>query len=328
MFRRDRVGLLLLFALAALAGAARPLSAQVPEDAVAVVNGEAIGIDEFNRHFAQAARQRFYHGAVPAAQSESLRREVVDELILRRLLLGEAERRRIDVDTGAIDGKLRGYAERLGREEDRRAFERQASELRRQLLDNARLRAIEETVRAVADPEESALRDYYDAHAEQFTEPSSNRVGLILIAVQPWETGDVWREAKHQAAEIAEHLRAGADFAALARARSGDRTAAAGGDMGYVHKGMLASVAEESLDKLQPGEISDPVPLLQGYAVFRLMERTPAKLRPLSEVRERAAQLYKRDRGDEQWQGLIASLRRNARIEIATSERGPPGARP
>jgi parvulin-like peptidyl-prolyl isomerase len=89
--------------------------------------------------------------------------------------------------------------------------------------------------------------------------------------------------------------------------------------MGYVHRGMLPDLAQEAVDKLKPGEISDAVVVLEGVAVFRLEERRPAKLNPLDAVRDRATDLWMRDKGEEAWTALVAKLRRDTPVKLDDS---------
>ena len=122
-----------------------------------------------------------------------------------------------------------------------------------------------------------------------------------------------------EGAAIAKRLRGGADFSELARLHSGDGSAQKGGDMGYLHRGMLPDAAQVAVDKLKPRQISDAVALLEGVAVFRLDERKPAKLNPLPAVRERAEDLLERDLGDQSWKDFVAKLRRSAQVKIDES---------
>ena len=77
---------------------------------------------------------------------------------------------------------------------------------------------------------------------------------------------------------------------------------------------MLAPEAQAALDKLKPGEIAEPVRLLQGVAVMRLDGRNAALLNGFEQVRQRASELEMRERGDAAWQQLITKLRKQNTI--------------
>ena len=80
------------------------------------------------------------------------------------------------------------------------------------------------------------LREYYDANQDLFTEPARNRVSLILVGVEPSASAATWKAAREEAARVRQRLDEGTAFDELARMHSSDITAAAGGDMGFLHQ--------------------------------------------------------------------------------------------
>jgi len=155
-------------------------------------------------------------------------------------------------------------------------------------------------------------------------------VSLILLKVDPSSPSKVWPEAADEAADIVDRIRKGADFAELARIHSGDKSAENGGDMGYLHIGMLSKPAQDVLNLMKPGEVSEPVMLLQGVAIFRLEGVQPAQLNPLEKVKKRAKQLWTRENGEKAWSDLIARLRSQVTIKYGNTvfEKSDVGANP
>jgi parvulin-like peptidyl-prolyl isomerase len=188
--------------------------------------------------------------------------------------------------------------------------------MRQRLENESRLQILEARVRDVPAPSEAQLRAYYDAHPETFTEPEQTKVSIILLKVDPSSSAEVWDAARKEAAALHERLKKGADFAELARMHSGDASAAQGGDMGYIHRGMLGELAQKAIDALKPGQNTAPVELLEGIALFRLVERQKPNLNDLATVKARAHDLWRRDEGERAWKGLIAKLRRETPIEL------------
>ena len=166
-------------------------------------------------------------------------------------------------------------------------------------------------MRKVPAPADADVEDYYRRHAEKFTEPERIRVSLVLLKIDPSSPRATWEAAKAEAGTLVESLRGGGDFAALARTRSGDPSAAKGGDLGYLHRGMLPDDAQKALDGAEPGAIAGPVVLLEGVAVFRLDERRQARLQSYDASKTRARELLQRERAELAWTGLIAQLRRD-----------------
>ena len=132
---------------------------------------------------------------------------------------------------------------------------------------------------------------------------------MRVTFVGPSSPRAVWDNARAEAANLVKRLRGGADFAQQARQRSGDASATNGGDMGYLHRGMLAEPAQAAVDNLKLNEFSDPVTLLQGVSIFRLDERKAAIQNPMAKVELRARELWRREQGQRASQTLLATLR-------------------
>jgi parvulin-like peptidyl-prolyl isomerase len=115
-------------------------------------------------------------------------------------------------------------------------------------------------------------------------------------------------------------IRGGADFAEQARLASTDEFAANGGDLGFLHAGVLPEGLEGIIDKLKTGEVTEPIETLQGIAIFRVDERVPPVLHPFESVADRAAALLLRESRDEAWQAFLAGLRKGSAISIHDPE--------
>jgi len=88
-------------------------------------------------------------------------------------------------------------------------------------------------------------------------------------------------DSEEEAREILAQLQQGADFATLARERSTDlATRENGGDLGWFPRGMVAPELENAAFALQPGEVSDFLPLGEGYHLIQLVEREAARPLP------------------------------------------------
>ncbi len=279
----------------------------------ATVGGVVVPTEEFEANFHAGVRQRFYHGSVPKEQLTAFRREVADEIIDRILLLQEGERRGIKPDLEWVDGELKAWAGRIAASPDPGNSRKV---VREQLLGDSVIMQLKARVEAIPEPGEAQIRAWYRENPDKFTTPERLRVSLILLKVEPWSSGDVWEAAYNEAQRIIERVRAGEDFAALASLHSADGSAAQGGDLGYLHQGMLAPEAQQVVDALVPGEVSETVQLLQGFAIFRLEERVAPKLNDYEQVAERARDLLHRELQEQARKRLLDELRAGTTIEI------------
>lgn len=285
--------------------------------AVVVVDGAAISGLQFESALAAAIRQKFYHRRPPEDQLVALRREVAEHLIDRVLLAREAQRRGIRADEEQVRAKIADYERRnRDRQEWQESRAQVLPELTHALEQQSMMAQLEAATRVVPPPAEAELRAYYESHPEQFTRPEQLRLSMILAKIDP-STGAVEREqVRKQMADLVKQLENGADFTALARQYSGDKSAVNGGDLGHQHRGMLPQGIETEIDKLAVGAISEPLRLLEGVAIFRVVERKPAQLSKLEDVRRSVAELWARAQGENQWRALTARLRADAKISI------------
>jgi len=89
--------------------------------------------------------------------------------------------------------------------------------------------------------------------------------------------------------------------------------------MGYLHTGMLPGLPEQTVSKLQPGETSDPVRLLEGVAIFRLTDRIQPPPLNFEASQHRAKELWLTEQSDIAWNALNAKLRKQTHVHIDES---------
>lgn len=163
-------------------------------------------------------------------------------------------------------------------------------------------------LRSQIQPGEAELRRRYEASKEQYRSGESARIQHILIKVDPTSPPDV--AARSKAESLVRQLRAGADFAALARQNSADpSSAAAGGDMGWVERGETVEPFDRAAFSIGLNQISDPIRSQEyGYHIIRVSERRPAAYRSFGEVRPQLTAQVIDDMAKEQAREEIARI--------------------
>src|SRR5207247_920331 len=159
------------------------------------------------------------------------------------------------------------------------------------------------------------VAEYYALHKDdKFTEPEQVRARHILVKTAADAGPDAKAAARKKAEELLAKVKAGADFAALAKERSEDAGSAAnGGDLGLFTRGRMTPAFEEAAFTLQGGGLSDVVETPfgpRGAEVSALIESpdaiyllaplaySEAHAPPLDEVRERVTADARRERGE------------------------------
>ena len=318
---------------AAAAGAADspPAGATAPQPVFATVGDTVITQDQYNAAFSLAARRKFYHGKPPEGAIALLQREVGDDLVTHVLLVREAKRRGLQPDQAELRKALDAFEQRYATND---AWKKNRAEMlpavTEELEQGNLIKQLEQAVRSSVVPAPEQVGAYYAEHPEKFTEPDQLHVQVILLKVDPSSPTDVWEKTEQAAQDVVERLREGADFAELARQLSGDESAQQGGDLGYLHNGMMPEGVQTVLNGMKTGDLSAPVQTLQGFAVFRLVDRKPAKLIAFDAIRARAQEMLQREQRDMAWKSLIAGLKQELPARIDQSRYlpllEPPGA--
>jgi peptidyl-prolyl cis-trans isomerase SurA len=121
--------------------------------------------------------------------------------------------------------------------------------------------------------------------------------------------------ARAQLAEYKRQIEAGkADFAKLAREHSQDASGPDGGDLGWVSPGMFVPEFEEVMNKLQIGQMADPLVSRFGVHLIQVLERREA---PISEreLRDMARNNLREKKFDETYQLWAQEVRGRAYVE-------------
>ena len=301
-----------------------PLAASSVQPLFATVNGKPITQNEFHAAYGTFLRQKFYHGQVPQDQLLLARTEVMDQLVNRILFLEEIQRRGITPDVEDVERRVQVYEQRYAAspawQKNREAL---LPGLKEQLGQQSQQARLEQSARNVAVPSLDEVKAFYAAKPELFTEPEKLRLHSILLAVDPSSPRAAWDAAFREAEAIVRRIRGGASFAEQARLFSKDPSADKGGDLGYLHLGMLPDSLQSKIMQFKLGEVADPIEMLQGIGVFRLDERITAKLQPFENVAGRAGDLLLRERQDAAWKELLSKLRTEAKIVVFDEPSGP-----
>ncbi len=324
--RRIPWALLCLCMAGALGAADAPAPPAPPappqaEQVFALVNGKPVTVREYITLFDATMRQTFYHGTVPEGQDQIVRRQVADLLIERALLVEEAARRGIKPDAGEIKQAVAGYDAQYGSapmwQQQRELL---LPGLTAEIAQQSVLTQLDQTLRKAPEPKPAAVRAYYQRNLKLFTEPEKIRVAVILLKVDPAALRAVWDKAREEAQAISARIKRGANFAEAARLHSADPSAQNGGDLGYLHRGMLEADLEKQIDKFQIGAVSEPLTVLEGVAMFKVTDRIAPELQAFPKVRQRALELLRRDMEAQARQKAISRLQARAKIQILAPE--------
>lgn len=191
----------------------------------------------------------------------------VDNLVTKVVIDKEADKRNVKVKDSEIDAEVATYEESYGGEEGlKSALEASGltlADLKEDIETNIK---IEKLMAEDIEITEDEVKSYYEENKSNFDTPESIEVSHILV------------EDKETAQEILDKLKAGEDFAELAKEYSTDTaTAEKGGELGFITSGEMVEEFEKAAFALKVGEISDIVKTDYGYHIIKATDFKEAK---------------------------------------------------
>jgi peptidyl-prolyl cis-trans isomerase C len=278
---------------------APPVSADVR--VVATVNGDPITLAEFQERFARA-------GFKPERESElEVKEEFLNRLVERKMLLREAQRRRIKVALPEINKRIATLQDEHGKDiKDMLAglgidFEKWKSDIWEDMMIE-RLLARDVNRRVSVSPSE--VKHYYQSNPQEFEKPEQVRARQIVVATE--------QEAK----KVMERLQAeGANFAAIAREKSTAPEAEKGGDLGYFARGGMPTEFNVVFS-LPKGGISGIVKSPYGYHIFMLEDKRKAGTISLEEASKQITEKLREEKEDKLYRVWLKELRSRTKFEV------------
>jgi len=247
---------------------------------VAVVNSEPITNNEVRTRQARMEAQLAAQGGERPSQAR-IAKEVMDRLVLEKIQLQLAAEGGIKVDDLAVTQAAQSVARQNNVSTDemyRRlaqdgiSRDRFMQELRSQLLmQRLREREVESRVK-VSDLEiDQYLRDQQGS-----ADPSKFEINLghILVVVPEGSTPEVAEQRRARAQAAADRVRAGEDFAKVARDVSEAPEGATGGELGLRPADRYPELFLNATARTAVGGVVGPVRSPAGFHVLKVIEKT------------------------------------------------------
>jgi peptidyl-prolyl cis-trans isomerase C len=297
----------------------KPVPATLPE-VIARVNGESVTrkeIEDWIHNLEQRAG-----GPVPAEQRDRIYRGGIDQLVGYKLLVQEAKARKIDVADAEVNARIDEVKKQFPSEdlfmqtliERKLSIDQMKADAKRDIA-IARLIDTEIASRIALKP--AQVEDFYKNNQDKFTEPESVRASHILIAFPEGADAAAKAQARTKAQQVLKDVKAGKDFAALARQHSQDPGSAQnGGDLGFFPQGKMVGPFNDAAFSLKPGATIGLVETEFGFHIIRVAEKKPRRTVPLEEVRPRVEQYLENQNRETETDAFVKSLRAKGKVEI------------
>lgn len=277
---------------------------------------------------------------VPEARLQDMFHQILENEIQQRLLLAKAREDSIAVDSDMIEEFVRAEIRRLkehhGEDVFKQELERQGlteRQVRDDFRQQYRNKYLEQRMHEKLSMRVSGVPPREMAvYREKYLAGESDLLSLSHILIEPQPSGDRVEEARKKTEALLARIRAGEDFAELAREYSEDPgSGAMGGDLGYFSRGTMVPEFEEAAFSHKPGEVSDIVQSTFGFHIIRTEDITGDQVRArhilirlqtdqadIDAAQQVAMDLYKRIQAGEEF----AELAKAHSHYQATAQRG------
>jgi peptidyl-prolyl cis-trans isomerase C len=276
-----------------------PVSADVR--VVATVNGDPITLAEFQERFVRA-------GFKPEREAElEVKEEFLNRLVERKMLLREAQRRRIKIGLPEINKRIATLQDEHGKDVKEMIaglgidFEKWKSDIWEDMMIE---RLLAHDVNRRVSVSSSEVKHYYQANPQEFEKPEQVRARQIVVATE--------EEAKKVMERLQEE---GANFAAIAREKSTAPEAEKGGDLGYFARGDMPTEFNVVFS-LPKGGMSGIVKSAYGFHIFMLEDRRKAGSISLEEASKQITEKLRREKEDKLYRAWLKELRSRTKFEV------------
>ena len=264
-----------------------------PDTLLAEVNGQKLtyaDVAEQLRTRMDAAASRMPPERLPALRKQLLS-GIVEQHVLRTLLLEETDRRKIEVSKEDEDKAYAKIRESLPSgmtlEDVMKTSPLGEKKMREEVTVGIRIDKLlaqcQSNEVAVTDEEVST---FMAENKERLSLPERATAKHILIAVNPTDDEAAKAAKKEKAEKIQKELAAGADFAKAARENSDCPSKQKGGDLGTFARGQMVKPFEDAAYGQEIGAIGPVVETQFGYHIIQVTDRKEAGMAGQKEVIE------------------------------------------
>ncbi len=323
-------GVFLMFLVATGIATAQDQAPDSPS--VATVNGVPISQEDFDFEFQQTIGQMAQQGRMVGEESMPMVREsVIGRMIEEELLYQDTQARGIEVVEQRVSQEMARVKARFGSEEE---FQKTLStlkisedDLKRKIRRGLAIQQLIGQLVADVQVSDDEMKAFYEENTNLFQTPEQIQASHILIKVAPEADDDQKKAAQKKIRDLQKKVRAGEDFAELAKSHSEGPSSARGGDLGYFGRGQMVKSFEDAAFALKKDETSDVVETRFGYHLIKLTGHRPAGTIDYEEAKARIAQNIKKEKDGQVVRQHLEKLRAKAEIETPTAAT-PPAASP
>ena len=300
------------------------VQAGVADRIVAVVNDEVITLSELNKALEpyQAKIEASYTGVGREKALTEARMTLLNRMIDNLLMEQQARKAGIVIQDQEVTGAIKDLLERrkLSQEDLRKMLEREGTTMeayKKGVLDQlVRIRLVQREIKSQVAVSDEEIGEYYRKHREDYEGKDTVRIKQILLPLPKEDDPAAKEKLRTDAEAIHKRLLAGEPFDLLSAKYSQGSAAAAGGDIGYIEKGMILHEVEEVAFGLPLNQISGIIESPIGFHIIQVIDRRGGGFKAIESVREEIREKIDQEKMEKKFGEWLEELRKKSHIEI------------
>jgi peptidyl-prolyl cis-trans isomerase SurA len=305
---------------------AKAIAEESLDQIVAVVNDDVVTTSELD-HALTTVKMQIAQENIPAPSEKILHKQVLDQLINKKLQLQMAKQAGVQITEGDLNTAITHVAsqnhvsvdelyQHLKQEGMTSAAYRE--EMRDQLMMH-KLQQQEVVSHITVSPQEV---DRF-MHSQQWQNNRENeyRIDDILIPLSDAPSPEEINAAKTHANMVFTKLKQGQDFKSIAQAESADaKHSLQGGDLGWRKLPEIPTAFAEKVVHMQAKQIAEPIQTPNGFHIVRLAETRAAGQSASAPSRKDIENLLLQRKFEEAVQNWVSKLRSRAFISLKAEQ--------
>jgi peptidyl-prolyl cis-trans isomerase SurA len=291
---------------------------------VAVVNNEAITLSELDTAFGpyQAKVEASYKGAEREKALAETRLGVLNRMIDELLIGQQARKAGIVAREEDVNGAIAEILKRrsVTPEELQKALEREGTTLesyRKGIRDQlVKIRLVQREVKAKVAISDQEIGEYYRKHRDEYEGKEAVRIRQILLLTPKEADPAVKEKLRADAEELRKRLLEGEPFDLISANYSQGPAANAGGDIGYVEKGMILPEVEAVAFSQPVNQLSPVIESSVGFHIIWVVDRRGAGVKSIESAREEIREKLEMEKVEKKFEEWQNELRAKSHVEI------------
>ena len=290
-----------------------PVSAEVVDKIIAIVNNDIVTLVQLNKEtssYKKNIEAASYSDEDKQKMVEKINIQILNNLIEQSLTHQEAKKYRITVSENAIDNAIKNTMESrsLTHEDLEKALKREGvtlkeyrENLKKQIL---RSKLINHAVKSKVIIMEADIEKYYENHIEEYSGQKKYYLRNILM------------NDKDKIQEVSKEIDGKTSFINLAQNNSTAPNAKDGGDLGLFDIKNLPENIKEKISKLQKDQFTGVISTPQGFQIFYIEDIIFEGGKTYDWAHDEINKILYDKQAEKQFKTWLESLKNKAHIKI------------